>query len=244
MKNVYTEERILRSSDVNMYRRLRTSRLFEVLQEISIRHTEELGAGRMATLDKGLLWVVTMQRAQITRMPEFDERIIVKSWPGETMHIIFPRYFVITDEEGEVLISASSIWMLADQETRKIVFPEKYGICIDGISMDEKIELPEPLASKETDHSFEFEVPFSYVDLNGHMNNTRYFDLVEDRVLPHAAEIIPKCISVEYQAELCFGEKAKVQWYQEKNEVSIYGSGTKNYFKMNIKFNLGGENYG
>ena len=90
--SVYSEEILLRSKDVDMYRRLRTSELFRMLQEASIRHTEQLGMGRDKTLDRGILWVLLMQRAEIVRMPEYDERIVLKSWPGKTMHLLFPRY--------------------------------------------------------------------------------------------------------------------------------------------------------
>ena len=41
--SVYREEFLLRSKDVDMFRRLRTSELFRLLQEASIRHTEQLG---------------------------------------------------------------------------------------------------------------------------------------------------------------------------------------------------------
>ena len=68
--SVYSEEILLRSKDVDMYRRLRTSELFRMLQEASIRHTEQLGMGRDKTLDRGILWVLLMQRAEIVRMPE------------------------------------------------------------------------------------------------------------------------------------------------------------------------------
>ena len=93
--SVYREELLLRSKDVDLHRRLRTSRLFELLQEASIRHTEQLGMGREKTLDKGILWVVGLQRAEITRMPVYDEQIVLKSWPGETMHFFFPRYYQV-----------------------------------------------------------------------------------------------------------------------------------------------------
>ena len=52
MSEIYTERLTLRSRDVDMFRRLRTSELFKLLQEASIRHTEQLGMGRDKTLDK------------------------------------------------------------------------------------------------------------------------------------------------------------------------------------------------
>ncbi len=90
MDGVFSRELRLKNRDVDMYRRLRTSRLFELLQEAAIAHTEALGMGREKTLDRDLLWVVTLQRAEISRMPEYDETVRVESWPGETMHVLFP----------------------------------------------------------------------------------------------------------------------------------------------------------
>ena len=125
-----TQTLLLRSKDVDMYRRIRLSRLFELFQEASIRHTESLGMGRDKTLDKGVLWVLLMQRAEITRMPEYDETIVLKSWPGQTMHLLFPRYYSVETVQGEPLIRAGALWSLMDARTRKVVFPERYGIVI------------------------------------------------------------------------------------------------------------------
>ena len=62
---IYRRELLLRSKDVDLYRRLRLSRMFELFQEASIRHTEQLGMGREKTLDRGILWVLLMQSAEI-----------------------------------------------------------------------------------------------------------------------------------------------------------------------------------
>ncbi|MBQ2455243.1 MAG: hypothetical protein II499_04040, partial [Firmicutes bacterium] len=63
--DVYRFEYRLRSCDVDARRRFRLSRLFEMLQEAAIAHTELLGAGRSSTLDRGFLWVVTLQNLYI-----------------------------------------------------------------------------------------------------------------------------------------------------------------------------------
>ena len=112
--SVYIEHLKLRSKDVDMFRRLRSSELFKLLQEASIRHTEELGMGRDKTLDRGILWVLLMQRAEIRRMPEYDEEIVLKSWPGKTMHLLFPRFYSLETEAGESLLKASALWSLVD----------------------------------------------------------------------------------------------------------------------------------
>ena len=118
--SVYTEKLKLCSRDVDMFRRLRSSELFKLLQEASIRHTEELGMGRDKTLDRGILWVLLMQRAEIRRMPAYDEEIILKSWPGKTMHLLFPRYYSMETAAGEPLLKASALWSLVDAKTRNV----------------------------------------------------------------------------------------------------------------------------
>ena len=99
----------LRTKDVNLFRRLRTSRLLEMLQEASIAHTEELGWTRETTLDRGFLWVVAMQQLQVIRMPEYDETVTLRSWPGPMMHVLYPRQYLLEDEEGNALVRGSAI---------------------------------------------------------------------------------------------------------------------------------------
>ena len=234
--SVFTTQLRLRNKDVNLYRRLRTSRLFELMQEASIRHTEELGMGRSMTLDRGLLWMVTLQRAEISRMPEYDELITLESWPGATMHLLFPRYYRVLDEKGTPLLSASALWALVDQETRRMIFPDRYGIVVEGEVTGNEIALPSPPRRAKGEEIARFKVPFSYVDLNGHMNNTRYFDLAEDRI-PAAAEGLPlRRIEVEYASEARLGDELLITLEDIPGGVRISGDTEKKIFRMEFLY--------
>ena len=234
--SVYQKQLRLRNRDVNLYRRLRTSTMFELMQEASIRHTEELGMGREMTLDRGLLWVVTLQRAEIARIPEYDECVTLESWPGETMHLLFPRFYRLLGEKGETLVSASALWALVDAETRRMIFPDRYGVRIDGVVTGHEISLPSPPRRAEGGDSLSFTVPFSYVDLNGHMNNTRYFDLAED-VLPPAAEgHALRELSVEYANEARLGETIAITREQAEDAFYLSGETGRKIFRMRFIF--------
>ena len=181
MSGIYEKPYQLKSSDVNRWQRLRTSVMMRWLQEAAIAHTEELGMGREKTLDKGILWIISLQRTEILRTPVYDEKIVVRSWPGKTMHVFFPRYYELVSEDGsEVMVRASALWMLLDEKTRRFVFPESYGISIEGCVTGREIALPSSPKTLPFTEESPFTVPFSYVDLNGHMNNTRYYDLADD----------------------------------------------------------------
>ena len=219
-----------------MFRRLRTSELFRLLQEASIAHTEQLGMGREKTLDKGLLWILLLQKAEIRRMPEYDENVVLKSWPGKTMHLLFPRYYSMETSAGEHLLSASALWGLVDQNTRKMIFPEKYGIAIEGVTTGEEISLPSAPARLDCTDSVPFTVPFSYVDINGHMNNARYFDLAEDCIPAAAKGEALKSIQIEYVSEARFGETFTVSWGCEDGSYYVTGEGDRPIFRMGLLY--------
>lgn len=231
------EELKLRSRDVDMYRRLRTSELFKLLQEASIRHTEALGMGREKTLDQGILWVLLMQRAEIRRMPCYDEIVVLKSWPGQTMHLLFPRFYSLETDAGEPLLRASAIWSLVDANTRKVVFPEKFGVEIHGVETGDEIALPSAIRKRECGREREFTVPYSYVDLNGHMNNSRYFDLAEDCVGAAARGLPLRDVQTEYVNEARFGETILLRWNADDGEVFFTGENGGNLvFRMALRY--------
>ena len=234
--SVYTKAIHLRSRDVNLYRRLRTSTLFEFLEDVSIRHTEELGVTREKTLDRGLLWMVTLLRAEICRMPEYDEHLTLESWPGETMHLLFPRYYRMLDAAGEPIVSASAVWTLVDAKLRRVVFPDRYGIRIDGETTGHEISLPSPPRCAEGGEDAEFAVPFSYVDLNGHMNNTRYFDLAEDLLPPAAEGASLRAVEVEYGGEARLGERLRIRTERDGSAWYLTGETDKRCFRMRFLY--------
>ncbi len=236
MNSVFRYSLRLRNRDVNLHRALRTPMLFELLQEVSIRHTEELGMGRSMTLDRGLLWVVTLQRAEIGRMPEYDETVTVETWPGETMHLLFPRYYRILDGAGEQLIAASALWALVDSETRRMVFPDRYGVQITGLVTGHEIALPSPPRSAEGGETSLFTVPYSYLDLNGHMNNTRYFDLAEDRIPEAAAGRQLRRLEIEYANEARLGDCLRISLQPIEGGWRVSGDTDKKIFRMLLQY--------
>ena len=177
---VFTQKLHLTTADADLFQRLRMSALFRMLQEISIAHTERLGAGRGKTLDCGALWVMSRMRVEILRMPRYDEDVTLLSWPGETMHVIFPRYYQMLGNGGEKLLQASGMWLLMDRTTRKMSFPGAFGVHVPGVSTGEETPLPESIPLPGLPSACERAVRYSELDLNGHVNNTRYLDWLDD----------------------------------------------------------------
>ena len=234
-QDIYQREFKVRSMDVDLYRRMRLSAMFTMFQDAAIEHTTQLGAGREKTLDKGLLWVVTHQYARIIRMPEYDEKLVMKSWPGKTIHLFFPRFCQITDAEGQVLVSSSAYWVLMDQKTRKAAFPEEHEIVLEGAKGIPEIPVQKTFKAEQTDGETIFTVPYSYLDLNGHMNNVHYYDLAMDH-LPqeiHRENITE--IVTEYIGEARLGEKIRLKYGKQDHTYYLSGEKEKTVFRMKIE---------
>ena len=205
------------ASDVDMYQRLRLSRLFTVFEDISLRHTNELGISRDKTLDRGILWVVTMQRVDVERLPFYDENVRIETWIGRIRHSMFPRFFRMTDPEGRTLLTASGFWMLIDAEKRSLLNPQRVGIAFP--EEDVADEPPLPSAPKSLPFTGEslYTVPYSSIDLNGHMNNARYLDLAENVMPAEVREKKIRCINTEYAAEIRPEETVRLETGAEEH---------------------------
>ncbi len=234
--DIYRFEYRLRSCDVDAKRRFRLSRLFEMLQEAAIAHTELLGAGRSRTLDRGFLWVVTLQNLYISRLPEYDERIVLESWPGETMHTLFPRYWLIRDERGGELLRASSVWTLMDERTRRMAAEDETGIVIGGLVTGNEAPFPRPPRLLKAPEPLGFTVPRSFTDLNGHMNNTRYFDLAEDLLPEDLAGCAPCEIMSEFSGEAREGDCIALTKETDGDTFRLAGECGRRLFRLSIRF--------
>lgn len=229
------------SSDVDPRRRLRLSRLFTLLQEAAIAHTEGLGFGREKTLDRGYLWVVALQQIHVTRLPVYDEHVVLESVPGETMHTLYPRYTRILDEQGAELLKASAIWTLIDEKARSMVSPEKTGVLIHGMAADWKTAFPRPPKSASDASPRSWIVPYSMTDLNGHMNNARYVDLAEDAMPPTLRQRRLRSVQAEYSAEVRVGDTVELSAEALEDGFLFSGSAGKRVFRLRFDYYRGDE---
>ncbi len=79
-------------------------------------------------------------------------------------------------------------------------------------------------------------MPFSYVDLNGHMNNTRYFDLAEDHIPAAAEGRRLLSVSTEYTAEARFRDALTLRWGEDKGRWYMEGVSDRPCFRIELEY--------
>ncbi|MGI5989865.1 MAG: acyl-[acyl-carrier-protein] thioesterase [Lachnospiraceae bacterium] len=216
---IFSRELTIRASDTDMYRQLRMSRLFSMIQEISIAHTEALGCPRQTTLDRGLLWVITRLHLRLARPILYDEKLRLESWPEPMIHMVYPRGYRITDASGIIIGECSALWTIIDAASRAIALPSRTGVIIPGIHREGELPLPQGLAYPSGGNTSEHKVLYSEIDLNGHVNNTCYFDWIDDLFEPSAHRGgLYREIQMNFQREITPDATVTLHWKTESGE--------------------------
>ncbi|MCR4561957.1 MAG: hypothetical protein K5694_01950 [Bacilli bacterium] len=213
MEFEYVFEHKVEYEHCNLKGELKISSLLKMIQEVSSRHVDILDFGKDKTMDKGILWVIAKQHTEIKRMPVYGETIYIRTWPSTTVKFLYPRNYEISDEKGEIIIRCNTLWCLIDKNTRRITFPEQNGVILPPYSNGREINCNVSLMPPALEQTTIFKAQWSRCDLNGHLNNTSYFDMCED-VLPTSflKEHVAKTIDVTYKKEIILDEEVNVRY--------------------------------
>lgn len=186
------------------YGRMQPAAILEIFQDLAISHAEELGIGRAAMLEKGVVWVVIRTKLEVLREPKYNTVVTARTWPHSLSKFSFIRDFTIRDEEGELLVKATQEWVLMNFETRRFssakdVYqgPEDFD---EARAFDRK---PRKLPDFEVDGPPALVTAAAYtdIDVNGHVNNAVYPNFVMDALNPGPEGSI-RTFQIDYRHEV------------------------------------------
>lgn len=210
--------------------------LQRIFQDIASLHVDEIGLSGKTIGPLGLIWVVTRQTVQIERMPRPGEKILARTWPGVTRHMLFPRYYSVLDGAGNEVIRGCALWAMVDMATRKMINPKNYGLSLEGIVTGGECRLPTAAGKLPVEHGMEFTVTEEYLDSNMHMNNTRYYDLAESCIGGETGGLRLSSAVTEFVSEARCGDRIHVEWGREENRFFIKGESGGPVFKMSLEY--------
>ncbi len=169
--------------DVDFTKKMKLSSLFSYFQETASLAAEDLGYG-IDTLyrDHGVAWVLVRIRVEIDRMPEWNEKIFIETWPQEPGRVEFERDFIVRDQNGDILIRAISVWVIMDMAKRKLKRGDSIGIHYPGIIKERAInkKLRKLKDTGPLQEVYKKVIGYSDIDINGHLNNSKYVDYAMD----------------------------------------------------------------
>lgn len=171
----YKKSYIISSFEVDFQQKLRIRSLFNLFQDLADEHAEKLGLGYTFCSQNGLGWVGGAYHVKIHRLPIWGDKVTIETWPSGTTAAATIRDFKMTDGAGNILVSATSQWVLIDTNRLRPLPIAKHLPHYDMIderalnSDFAKIQIPEASSSDIT-----FPVHTDDIDLNHHVNNALY----------------------------------------------------------------------
>lgn len=227
MELIYRTQITISVTDCDCFGRLKPSAILSMIQQAATNQCLQLNMGWEDMAKKNMFWAVIRQKVLITRLPSYDQRITLETWPGKTSRVAYPRSAIAYDEQGNELFRVIGLWVLMDLTTRAMILPKESGIVVPGYVRGDELALPKSLAVKHLSGHATRQVMYSELDLNSHMNNARYLDWMDD-LLPsffHKEHPI-KEFTINYSSEARESENIDLQ-YELTPEGQFYVEATR-----------------
>ena len=234
---MYKEKVHITSADVDQNLELRLSNLFKYFQIVGSNHVETLGLGHQDLFEHNLLWVVIRMEVKILRTPKLEEVVTFTTHPGDNRSFVFPRFYEVYDSKGKLIITASSMWALIDKTTRHVVTKPEGIKTIKGETHKDDIPLPEKVVGYALNEIVKRNVVYSDIDLNGHLNNTKYIEFMLDIHEPdfYKTHRISE-VNVNYDKEIKYGDVVTLYSNLEEKEVIKGKVGEANHFTAQFTY--------
>ncbi|HLN55062.1 MAG TPA: acyl-ACP thioesterase domain-containing protein [Bacteroidales bacterium] len=185
--------------------------MFNYMQDIASDHAEVLGYGRNDLLEHNSFWVLSRLYAEIYELPEWEDNIVIKTWPNGTDRLFALRNYEIMYPDGRSLGYAVSSWLILDRDTRKVQRPETFFAgkifpTPESFEIRNATKLEAAVEQGETNHCFRIKT--SDLDINLHTNNAVYLRWISDCYdIGFLMKNVPQSIEINYLAESKYDEE-------------------------------------
>lgn len=225
----HEQEYQLRTGDFDRRAELKPSAVLDIFQDIagvSAEQTPGMSAADMR--EAGLFWAVVQIKYEVLKTPALHERVIASTWPLAPTRMGFQREYAIRGLDGEPLVKGDSQWIMMDRATRKFASAkDAYHGPMDFSDERNFAKKTRRIRDFEPDApASPYPVTCGYcdIDVNGHVNNTKYADFFLDAWDPSADEHI-RTFQIDYRHEIREGEQVGIVVQRGDAEVLAKGVG-------------------
>ncbi|MDR2933590.1 MAG: hypothetical protein LBV27_10860 [Oscillospiraceae bacterium] len=182
---LFTKDMVAFDYDCDSAQRLKISAAMRYMQQTSAEHLNHLGLPYEKLYRENMVFLLSKSCIKIFDMPVAGEEIVVGTAAVATRGARFVREFVIDDPKGNRMLSAFTLWILVDPNTRRILRPQSFPYDLtfqqEAATQGEIADIALP---KDADPDIgvltDLSIRYSHIDCNGHVNNSFYADFVCD----------------------------------------------------------------
>lgn len=200
-------------------------KLLQAFQNLAISQIDALGMGDKFEDENSFMYIVLRYKGVFLEEIS-NKKYRILTYPMQATTLQMYRYFALIDEEDNIIMYLSSLWVMVDSHTRRIkpakVFKEKLSDVIDGIEnikpITDDILVNFPVDLEKGKFEYKYIIKKEDIDGNGHMNNVIYLSLAT-KLLDDS----PVSYEINYEKECFYGETLNIYSYTIDNSIYIYG---------------------
>lgn len=207
-------------SDIN--RNMKLPELLSLVLQVSGKQSLSLGmSDEYIYQTYNLVWIITEYAIEIERLPKYTENITIETVPIAYNKLFCYRDFNVYGASGDKMMTIHSTFALMNYDTRKVHPVIDEIVEVYKAEKIKKIYRGPRYESLENPKEMTYHVRFFDLDLNGHVNNSKYLEWMYDVLdLGFLEKHIPHRIDLKYVKEVHSG-------YDIKSCVEIDGLITK-----------------
>jgi len=220
MNPIWEETFNIATYHIDPFGKLKLSALYELLQDAASRDAARKGFGYDDMIKQKKFWVLLRVLVKFNRMPEWTEEVTFRTWPKDTNGIQAFRDFELLSSSGEKLIYGTSAWTQIHTETRRPLRVDR-DEDLERISdlhaiseRPQKVVIPDDLIWSDS-----IEVKYSQIDVNWHVNNSRYLEWVMNELpVEYLKNHMVTEMEVNFLSEGKLHDNVRVGYQQSEDE--------------------------
>ena len=216
----------IHTRDVNYNDIIKPTALLDMFQDLAGIHASELGVGYDVLKEKNYAWVILYQRYEMNAIPPYLDVVNLTTWPKPKNRLEFEREYLLKDKKGNELAKGISNWVIIDLNTRGLVRSDKIefnGEYENFTNYPERCKRKLNLNQNKSEGSFIYVVTLEDLDHNGHMNNARYSNIIENNYYTFGSKKYIKEIEIAYIKEAKYKDEIRIEYFHEGNQIAFLG---------------------
>ena len=210
--NHFTETFTVLNADGDFRRMLKPSALFRYVEQAAADHARAYGMDDAFFAARHTAFLVGKQALKFDRVPQRAEKLTLLTRAEASRRGSVKRITTVTDAEGKQVAMVDCRWIVVSLAENRIL--REPGWTVEGF-WNETVEGELPLQLHKCREGLtsagEWTVRYSQCDLNGHLNNAFYLDLVCDALPLDVVRKGPVTFaSINYHREVPMGETVEV----------------------------------
>jgi acyl-ACP thioesterase len=208
----YQESISIKSYHTNKYGKASIASLFNILIEAAWAHAQVMDWGYDSLKSNNLFWVLSRIYFHVEKYPVWQDQITLTTWSAGTDGMYAYREYILENSAGEIILRASSAWLILDLETRKIFRLSDFKATFPKLIDHRACRNPKRIKPDIHPGNLHFDpVLFSELDINQHFNSVKYLERVlDDFGIDFLDSFEPSELEVNYLKEGQAGDRIAV----------------------------------